>query len=70
MLGRLRMNIQDCIDEYEKVMGKVFLKKRSLITNDEYYDEKPLENVIKDLVARVLGDPEAKLMDESNPCKM
>lgn len=74
MLGRLRMNIGDCIKQYEEVMNKVFppgsWKKKRFATKGEFYDEKPLEKAIKDLVAREIGDPEAKLMDDSDSCKM
>jgi hypothetical protein len=76
MLGRLQMSIDECIKDYEVVMKKVFpagtWKKWNFITGGEFYDEKPLENAIREIVNRKLKDPDAVLLekDESNPCKM
>ena len=60
MLGRLRMNIDDCISEYEALGGKVFAKSRwfhfrsipPLWWPREKYNHKVLEQVIQTLVDR------------------
>ncbi|KAJ5689918.1 hypothetical protein N7462_004310 [Penicillium macrosclerotiorum] len=76
MLGRLKMSIKDCIDEYNKVMDQVFpptdkyTKNIKLFKNGEYYDSSNLEKIIQDLIKRKLGDADASLLDESNPCKI
>lgn len=58
MLGRLRMSIDDCISDYEKLGGKVFGHSRWFHVRsplwwprDKYNHEK-LENVVKEVVAR------------------
>jgi hypothetical protein len=65
MLGRLKMTIQQCIDEYNNIMGKVFIRKWSIT---EAYDSKVLETIIKNLV----GGADKKLLDTSsdNTCKV
>ena len=78
MLGRLKMTIDECIQQYTSVMGKVFpegtWKKTRFVTKGEFYDEKPLEDAIKEIVQRKLGNSEAKLIDpdtvNENTCKM
>ena len=56
MLGRLRMNIDDCISDYETLGGKVFghsrwVHVRSLLWYPrDKYNHKNVENVIKDVV--------------------
>ncbi|KAF2875149.1 acyl transferase/acyl hydrolase/lysophospholipase [Massariosphaeria phaeospora] len=75
LLGRLRMDVKECIETYTNVMGDVFpegtWKKTRFLAKGEFYDEKPLEDAIKKVVESKLKDPEAKLMDdESNPCKI
>ena len=78
MLGRLKMSVQNCIDEYNRVMGKVFvprsdvMKKVDAVTGGQSYDSDVLEEVIRDLVGRKLGDKDALLLDESseNKCKV
>lgn len=60
MLGRLRMNVDDCIEEYETLGGKVFGKSRWLHIRSippfwlprEKYNHKTLESVIQSLVDR------------------
>ncbi|KAK6347586.1 hypothetical protein TWF718_005424 [Orbilia javanica] len=78
MLGRLKMTIEECIAAYMNVMGKVFPKssevekKFRLVKDGAYYDEKVLEEAIKDVVRQKLGDPEAQLLDKdpNNNCKI
>ena len=60
MLGRLRMNVDDCIKEYENLGGKVFGKSRwfhlrsipPLWLPREKYNHETLENVIQSLIDR------------------
>lgn len=78
MLGRLKMTVQECIDEYNNVMAKVFIPKWGVtklglaIVKGEAYDHTILEKIIKDLVRRRLGNEEAQLLDMSaeNTCKV
>lgn len=85
MLGRLQMDVEDCIKKYQELMGIVFkkregtlgsitdwfTKKASLLWSGQVYDDKPLETEIKKLVRSQLGDENAKLLEgEGNPgCK-
>ncbi|KAF7865472.1 hypothetical protein EAF04_006447 [Stromatinia cepivora] len=58
MLSRLRMSIDDCIQEYENLGEKIFGQPRKLSMrgpipwNREKYDHRKLEEVIKDVVKR------------------
>ena len=60
MLGRLRMNVDDCIEEYETLGGKVFGKSRwfhlrsipPLWLPREKYNHETLETVIQSLIDR------------------
>ena len=58
MLGRLRMNIDDCICEYETLGEKVFAHSRwfhlrsPLCWPRDKYDHKVLESVLQDVVGR------------------
>ncbi|CAD6444280.1 5eb779df-f889-406e-96ec-73632c2f676e [Sclerotinia trifoliorum] len=58
MLSRLRMNIDDCIREYQDFGEKIFGQPRKLSMrgpipwNREKYDHRKLEEVIKDVVKR------------------
>ena len=60
MLGRLRMNVDDCIKEYETLGGKVFGKSRWFHLRSippfwlprEKYNHNRLEGVIQSLVDR------------------
>jgi len=53
MLGRLRMTIGHCLDQYRIVGDGLFGKERSWIPyiQAQYYHE-PLEKVVKRLVAK------------------
>ncbi|PPQ82479.1 hypothetical protein CVT24_002371 [Panaeolus cyanescens] len=77
MLGRLRMTIEECEKAYDDISQKVFGKTRKLNMMNEtlaylgttyMYEEKPLEDAVKTMVNKVLGDPEAQLMERDNPC--
>ncbi|KAK5658996.1 hypothetical protein OQA88_1082 [Cercophora sp. LCS_1] len=81
MLGRLKMDVQECIDEYKKVMNEVFPKQSGLrnvinmVLHNGKWDERVLEKVIKRLVKEKLGqDGDAVLLkdpDYPNPkCKV
>jgi hypothetical protein len=58
MLGRLRMTIDECIEEFVKVGNNVFGKPRwfsvrvPLFFPRDRFDSGKLENVMKDLVKR------------------
>ena len=58
MLGRLRMNVDDCITEYKTLGGKVFGHSRwfhlrsPLWWPRDKYNHKVLEDVVKDVVKR------------------
>ena len=58
MLGRLRMNIDDCIADYEKLGGEVFAHSRWFHLRSpfwfprEKYNHRVLEQVVQDVVAR------------------
>ncbi len=58
MLGRLRMNVDDCISEYETLGKKVFGRPRTghirsiLWWPRDKYDHGNLEAVIEDVVKR------------------
>ncbi|KAF5980102.1 calcium-independent phospholipase A2-gamma [Fusarium bulbicola] len=80
MLGRLEMSVQDCIGEYETLVGKVFPPPQvwstvwsldlhgwwaSALFSGEKWKSQDLEVVIKDLVRRVLNqDPETVLLQD------
>ena len=71
MLGRMRMTIEQCEAEYKSISQRVFGKKNLLtsqqgvafVVNGAMYDAKPLEDSIKDVVGRVLKNPEAPLFE-------
>lgn len=59
MLGRFRMTVEDCIDEYKNLAGRVFGHPRHLYDMDTFglikrckYDTKNFEDVIKDVIVR------------------
>ena len=83
MLGRLRMNIDDCITEYENLGDKVFGKSRRchlrsippLWLPREKYNHRVLEEVIQDLVDRrvpkIAGYPGGKnFAFDENRCRV
>lgn len=74
MLGRLKMSIKECIDNYNEVMVKVFPKVVSGAWNaggGSRYEASKLEKAIREVVKKQLGNEEALLFDSSdNPCKM
>ncbi|OJJ85945.1 uncharacterized protein ASPGLDRAFT_56508 [Aspergillus glaucus CBS 516.65] len=86
MLGRLQMDVKDCITKYQKLIDIVFkkrsgtlgsimdwiTKKASFIWSGQIYDDEPLETETKKLVKSQLGNENAKLLEgEGNPgCKL
>lgn len=58
MLGRLRMNVDECISEYETLGAEVFGHPRKfhirslLFWPRDKYNYKTLENVVRDVVRR------------------
>ncbi|KAI5273023.1 FabD/lysophospholipase-like protein [Aureobasidium subglaciale] len=51
MLGRLRMNIQDCIDHYDKLCSRIFAKKQLFyLAGQNKYDCLKLERMIEEVV--------------------
>lgn len=77
MLGRLQMDVNDCINKYQELMGIVFKKRQgifgsavdwitkngSFLWSGQTYDEKPLETQIRKLVKEKLGDENADLYE-------
>jgi hypothetical protein len=76
MLGRLRMDVGECIERYKLFMSTVFQsswkgKTGDLLANGAYYDATLLENVVKAIVKEKLGSEDAKLIDDNKDgCKM
>jgi hypothetical protein len=75
MLGRLRMTIDDCIEEYKKMGAAIFGKPRifsmrgPILWNQEKYDHRKLETAIKDVIKRrhSKADQVGDSMYPSNP---
>ena len=64
MLGRLRMSVQECIEQYSKLGEDVFGHRRGF-PHETMFDEKRLETAIKHVVVAKLGKDQenAPLMD-------
>jgi hypothetical protein len=63
MLGVLHMNIDQCIEEWEKLAPNIFPNKKGTLNRlamssvgGAPYSEKPLEVAIKGLVEKYIGD--------------
>ncbi|GFF59112.1 acyl transferase/acyl hydrolase/lysophospholipase [Aspergillus udagawae] len=75
MLGRLKMDVDDCIKAYQSLSAQVFSKKHSLINwggaIQGRFDTQELENCIKNIVKNQ-GMPEDVLMRDTgdSPCKV
>jgi hypothetical protein len=52
MLGRLRMNVPDCLDYYKKFGNDLFGHKRNPIPLATKYRHKPLEEAVKEIVRK------------------
>ncbi|KAB2570091.1 Patatin-like protein 2 [Lasiodiplodia theobromae] len=86
MLGRLQMNVDECIKHYEKDMIRIFGKKEneawlskkvrgvtegiSTVVEGRSHDAGPLEDTVRKLVSEKLRDEKAMLLDDSNKCKV
>lgn len=76
MLGRLRMDVRQCIQKYEEFIHKIFdIGMLSKIWNfgvkNDQYDPKTLEDAIKQVVKEQLGDENAPLFEGESPsCKV
>lgn len=76
MLGRLEMNIDECIDAYVALFDRVFRKKRHRITINGYvqgrFDTEELERSIREIVKRKDKAGENALLkgSENQQCKV
>ena len=75
MLGRLKMSVDDCIDEYKKLSPRIFTKIHHRITVtgriQGRFDHVALENGIKDLLRRRGLDEETLFKEDlqAQKCK-
>lgn len=75
MLGRLKMDIDDCIKAYATLSARAFQKVKHRINLrgklQGRFDEIALKNAIQDVVAEAGLDRDALLKDDpSAPCKV
>lgn len=86
MLGRLKMTVQECLEEYSTLMEEVFgsgwihdygEKPGRYLTTGDFHSADKFEEVTKKLLRRRLPvddsgvEPEdALLLDDNNPCKI
>ncbi|MCJ1269239.1 hypothetical protein MMC22_009129 [Lobaria immixta] len=75
MLGRLKLSIDDCIDAYLSLSGRVFQKKRHRVTTkgniQGRFDSEELERAVKEVVIKQGLHKDALLKDASdNACKV
>lgn len=60
MLSRLRMSVDECLQEYETLGGKIFGHPRPLSNKGllwHKFDHKKLEKAIKEVTAKYDGQP-------------
>jgi hypothetical protein len=75
MLGRLKMNIDECIDAYLSLSDSIFEKKRHRVTVkgkiQGRFDSEELTRVVKEVVKRQGLEEDALLKDSSETgCKV
>lgn len=74
MLGRLRMDIEDCIQIYKDLFKPIFSKpgwKIGLKGDIKYrYDYRILEDAIKNVIGDEINDREALLYNNSKDCRV
>ena len=77
MLGRLEMNIDDCIDAFTGMMDEVFERKNHLPFNlfsgnvQERYSSSTLTRCIQDIIRKAGFSPDAKLREpKRSSCKV
>src|ERR1700712_4582177 len=51
MLGRLRMNVPDCLKYYKIVGNSLFARRRNILPLATKYHHKPLEKAVQEIVA-------------------
>ncbi|CAE6418092.1 unnamed protein product [Rhizoctonia solani] len=66
MLGRLRMNIDDVISTYIKLMSNVFSGKKFLANGPAAYSTTKLEQELKEIVRKATGDEDERMMEENS----
>ncbi|KDN39337.1 hypothetical protein RSAG8_08854, partial [Rhizoctonia solani AG-8 WAC10335] len=64
MLGRLHMSIGDAISAYNKLISGVFSDKKILTNGPAAYSTTKLEQVLKELVRKVTGNEDEKMIEE------
>lgn len=73
MLGRLRMSVQECIDEYTALSKQIFAKKRNVGSSKPTFYAEELEEALKTTIAKKIGNrnAEAPLRDplQEEACK-
>jgi calcium-independent phospholipase A2-gamma len=77
MLGRLEMNIDDCIDAFTGMMDDIFKQKHKLPFKvftgqvQPRYDSAILEKCIKSVIREAGFEPDAKLREpKKSACKV
>ncbi|KAK3942902.1 hypothetical protein QBC46DRAFT_379056 [Diplogelasinospora grovesii] len=79
MLGRLRMDVQTCIDSYMELSRQVFNPRIGMgrfarilqsLTGNAAFDHNALEEAIKGVVRDVLGDENAPFLEKNPKCKV
>ena len=61
MLGRLQMDVEEAIECYDRLVEKVFSKRKWW--GDGKFKATILEAVIKSVVQRAIGDSESPLLE-------
>lgn len=69
MLGRLRMTVEDAIEAYQQLAGKVFSDVKRT-TSDGKFKATELEKAFKGIVKSRTGDEGTRLLDDSMTCKV
>lgn len=80
MLGRLRMNVDECIDKYMDLSARVFQIKRikmnllgrgkDFLRANGKYDSEGLTDMFKSEARDLEGDGDAAILSSQNGCKM
>lgn len=66
MLGRLRMDTREALEQYNTVAGKIFSKNnKKWRTQDGTFKAKTLKAEMKRVVARLSGNAELMMIDGS-----
>lgn len=55
MLGRLRMSVDECIEEYTALSEMIFSRKKPPLSRERFYPEN-LESAIKCVIRKKLGN--------------